>query len=149
MWDGEVRETIALLGQEIDAVGASSAWESALVSGWDRPGVWVHGDVAGSNLLVDDAGRLSAVLDFGCSAVGDPACDLTIAWTLLRGRSREVFREAIDVDDGTWARGRGWALWKALVGLRHDADRVAGRAPKPGGPHEVIAEVLLDHGRTR
>jgi len=74
----------------------------------------VHGDVTNSNLLVTN-GRLCAVLDFGCSAVGDPACDLAIAWTFFRGESRRAFRHTLGVDDGTWARGRGWALWKALV----------------------------------
>ena len=42
------------------------------------------------NLLVED-GRLAAVIDFGSSGVGDPACDVTIAWTLLSGKSREAF----------------------------------------------------------
>jgi aminoglycoside phosphotransferase (APT) family kinase protein len=76
--------------------------------------VWVHGDITNSNLLVQN-GRLSAVLDFGCSAVGDPACDLAIAWTFFAGESRRAFRDALALDDDTWARGRGWALWKALI----------------------------------
>jgi aminoglycoside phosphotransferase (APT) family kinase protein len=76
--------------------------------------VWVHGDIANANLLVKN-GRLCAVLDFGCSAVGDPACDLAIAWTFFAGESRQAFRSALALDEGTWARGRGWALWKALV----------------------------------
>jgi aminoglycoside phosphotransferase (APT) family kinase protein len=69
--------------------------------------VWFHGDVAVDNLLVRD-GRLPAVIDFGTSGVGDPACDLVIAWTLLDGASRACFRERLGVDAGTWARGRGW-----------------------------------------
>ena len=89
-------------------------WEAALATVWGRPSVWVHGDVTNSNLLVQD-GRLCAVLDFGCSAVGDPACDLAIAWTYFRGESREAFGAGLAFDDGTWARGRGWALWKALI----------------------------------
>ena len=57
------------------------------------------------------------MIDFGSSGVGDPACDLAIAWTLFSGESRETFRAAIPVDDATWARGRGWTLWKALITL--------------------------------
>ena len=68
------------------------------------------------NLLVDD-GRLNAVIDFGCSAVGDPACDLTIAWTFLSGPSREAFQARLPVDAATWARGRGWALSVGLIAL--------------------------------
>jgi aminoglycoside phosphotransferase (APT) family kinase protein len=72
--------------------------------------------VAIGNLLVRD-GRLAAVIDFGTSGVGDPACDVVIAWTLFRGESRAAFRASLGVDDGMWARGRGWALWKALIVL--------------------------------
>jgi aminoglycoside phosphotransferase (APT) family kinase protein len=57
------------------------------------------------------------VIDFGSSGVGDPSCDLAIAWTLLAGESREAFRAALPLDDATWARGRGWTLWKALITL--------------------------------
>jgi aminoglycoside phosphotransferase (APT) family kinase protein len=76
--------------------------------------VWVHGDVSVSNLLVQ-TGRLSAVIDFGQLGVGDPACDLAIAWTFFDGASRQAFRHALALDAETWARGRGWTLWKALI----------------------------------
>lgn len=48
-------------------------------------------------------------------AVGDPACDLAIAWTLLNDKSREIFKSHLSLDEDTWARARGWALWKALI----------------------------------
>ena len=91
-------------------------WEDAMATTWDRDPVWFHGDVAVGNLLVRD-GRLAAVLDFGTSGVGDPACDMAIAWTFFRGAARERFRADRDVDDATWARGRGWCLWKTLITL--------------------------------
>jgi aminoglycoside phosphotransferase (APT) family kinase protein len=97
---------------------------------WDGPPVWFHGDVAENNLLVRD-GRLAAVLDFGSSGVGDPACDMVIAWTLLSGTARDRFRAARGVDAGTWSRGRGWALWKALVTLGPALERGSpGRRPR-------------------
>lgn len=114
----------------------------------ERPGygepVWVHGDVADGNLLTD-RGLLSAVIDFGCWAVGDPACDTVIAWTYFSGDSREVFKERLPVDRAAWVRGRGWALWKAmfvLVGaLRDDPeDAIATK--------RVITQVLADDLRT-
>jgi aminoglycoside phosphotransferase (APT) family kinase protein len=86
----------------------------ALRTTWERSPVWIHGDVAVGNLLMQ-AGRLSAVIDFGMLGVGDPACDLTIAWTLFGGKSREAFRAMLPYEPGTWARGRAWALWKALI----------------------------------
>ena len=65
--------------------------------------------------MLVQAGRLSAVIDFGQLGVGDPACDLAIAWTFFEGPSRQAFRDALPLDAETWARGRGWALWKALI----------------------------------
>jgi hypothetical protein len=53
------------------------------------------GRPAALNLLLDEGGRLSAVIDFGCLGVGDPACDLMVAWTFFSGESREVFRAAL------------------------------------------------------
>jgi aminoglycoside phosphotransferase (APT) family kinase protein len=97
--------------------------------------VWFHGDVAYANLLVRD-GRLAAVIDFGCCGVGDPGCDTVIAWTLLRGGSRAAFRDALDVDAATWARGRGWALWNALITLD---------GSDPAGARRVIDELPDEH----
>ena len=62
-----------------------------------------------------EQGALCAVIDFGSSAVGDPACDLVIALTQFSGASREAFRAALAFDEDTWNRARGWALWKALI----------------------------------
>ena len=115
-YDGETRNAIAALGSEIDADAATELWEAGLGTTWHRSPVWIHGDVSAENLLVEH-GRLSAVIDFGGIAVGDPACDLTIAWTFLSGEGREAFRAQVPVDAATWTRGRGWALWKALITL--------------------------------
>ncbi|HUH06557.1 MAG TPA: aminoglycoside phosphotransferase family protein [Egibacteraceae bacterium] len=95
---------------DLDIVAVTSAWEAALgAPALDGPGMWIHGDLHIGNLLTAD-GRLSAVIDFGGLGVGDPACDLLIAWTLLCPDSRDIFRAALAVDDATWARGQGWAL---------------------------------------
>lgn len=145
-YDAETRASITALADRIDASAATQVWEAALATEWRQAPVWVHGDVVGSNLLVVD-GRLSAVIDFGCSAVGDPACDLAIAWTFFFGESREAFRDGLGLDRGTWARGRGWALWKALITLDNDgADAAAERFGWRIGACEVIDEVLADHG---
>lgn len=120
VYDSEVRNCIRVLEERIDVQATTTVWDQALQSEWDRPPVWTHGDVAAGNLLVKE-GRLCGVIDFGQLAAGDPACDIAIAWTLLSGRSREVFRdELVGIDDATWIRGRGWAVWKALVTLCGD-----------------------------
>lgn len=78
IWDPETRQSIEFLANKIDARAVTELWERGLGSRWDRAPVWVHGDMAPSNLLVAD-GRLSAVVDFGCAGIGDPACDLVMA----------------------------------------------------------------------
>jgi aminoglycoside phosphotransferase (APT) family kinase protein len=110
----ETVAALAVLKGRIDTDLAREVWDAAVATSWDRPPVWFHGDIASGNLLVRD-GRLSAVIDFGTSGVGDPACDLVIAWTFFSGDSRSAFREAVQQDTATWARARGWALWKALI----------------------------------
>lgn len=89
-------------------------------------------------------GELAAVIDFGTSGVGDPACDLVIAWGMFQGSSREAFRRAVAQDDDVWARARGWALWKALLVLAGcvDTDEVQAAVNR-----RVIDEVLADHDR--
>lgn len=148
-YDAETREATALLDGVIDAHDATATWDAALAASWNERPVWVHGDIVASNLLVADR-RLVAVIDFGCCAVGDPACDLAIAWTFFDAESRRVFRERVPVDDGTWTRGRGWALWKALITLAKDgadADRAARRMGWRVGAREVIAAILADDSR--
>ena len=107
--------------------------------------MWFHGDAQPGNLLAKD-GRLCAVIDFGTCGVGDPACDTTIAWTFLSGQSSRVFKARLPVDSATWARGRGWAIWKAmkvLVGaLDHDPEDAAFTA-------HVISKIMADHRADR
>lgn len=144
-YDAETRRAIVALGSEIDDAAATALWETALGATWHGPALWFHGDVAVGNLLVRE-GRLSAVIDFGCCGVGDPACDLVIAWTLFEGRSRERFRAAMAADEGAWRRGRGWALWKALITLEAYRDSDRARAEEA---RRVIDEVLADHAAGR
>ncbi len=141
-YDAETRRAIAVLDGTIDTDAARAVWEAALRATWHGPPVWLHGDVSAGNLLVN-GGKLSAVIDWGCSGVGDPACDVTIAWTLLSGESREAFRAALTLLDGaTWARGRGWALWKGLITLAEHRHTDPSKAETA---RHVIAEILADH----
>jgi aminoglycoside phosphotransferase (APT) family kinase protein len=142
-YDDETRRCLAALAGRVDTARAAEVWEAALAAEWHGAPVWFHGDVASGNLLVRD-GELAAVIDFGTSGVGDPACDLVIAWTMFHGESREAFRRTVATDDGMWARARGWALWKALLVLSQtiDADHELAAVQR-----RVIDEVLADHAR--
>lgn len=116
VYGDQVQAALEVLGDRVDADACHALWQRAVRTAWDRPPVWFHGDVAVGNLLTA-GGTLSAVIDFGTCGIGDPACDLVIAWTFLEPDERADFREAVGLDDDTWDRGRGWALWKALVTL--------------------------------
>jgi aminoglycoside phosphotransferase (APT) family kinase protein len=144
-YEQETMDAIETLGDEIPRGGVMRAWEDAMCTSWHRDAVWLHGDVATGNLLVR-GGRLAAVLDFGCSGVGDPACDAVIAWTFLSGASRDRFRTGLGVDRGTWSRGRGWALWKALISLVGHLER---DAPDAALARRDIERVLDDHAADR
>ena len=139
-YDAETRQALLAVKGKIDFQKATSVWEIALASEWNRPPVWIHGDIASGNLLVRE-GRLSAVIDFGCMGVGDPACDLVIAWNFFAGESRDAFISALSLDADTWERGRGWALWKALITLVQQVgvdDAGAERTKR------IIDEILTD-----
>ncbi len=140
--DARTREAIAALHGMIDADAATTVWEAALQApDWNRAPVWFHGDLLPGNLLFEQ-GRLSAVIDFGGLGVGDPACDLMIAWGLFSGESRDVFRAALAVDDATWARGRGHALSQAVIFIPYYLDT------NPVGvsnARRMIDAVLADH----
>jgi len=140
--DAPTRSAIAELSDRLDTDAMTAAWEAALqVPAWHGPPVWTHGDLLPGNLLVHE-GRISAVIDFGCLGVGDPACDLIVAWTLLSAQTRDLFRAALSVDDATWARGRGWALSIGLIALpyyQHTNPVFAATARR------MIAQVLADH----
>jgi aminoglycoside phosphotransferase (APT) family kinase protein len=137
-----VARTAATISQadQFDIGPVLAVWERAVAGpAWTGPPVWMHGDLHPANLLVD-GGRLSAVIDFGLLGVGDPACDLMVAWTYLRAEARDAFRDALAVDDATWSRGRGWALELGLRAAAYSADN-----PVLGdiGRH-TIAEVMAD-----
>jgi len=144
IYDTETRNALRALHGQIDVHTATDVWETALNAIYQGTPVWLHGDVSAGNLLVQN-GQLSAVIDFGCSAVGDPACDLTIAYTFLSGKSREAFRNPLHANEAMWARARGWALWKALITL---AQHTNGPTIDPTETQNIIHDVLADHKYT-
>ena len=114
--DRAVRENLARI-PEFDRGRLTDLWEQALAAEpWPHPPVWVHGDILPGNVLIGDGGGLAAVIDFA-PGVADPAVELIAAWNIVPAEHRGAFREALGVDDDTWARGRGWALVQAAVAL--------------------------------
>jgi aminoglycoside phosphotransferase (APT) family kinase protein len=139
--DKHVRRAIAELGDRIDTDAAVHSWEESLgASAWDGEEVWVHGDLLPGNLLVVD-GRLSAIIDFGCLNVGDPACDLQPAWNVFEGDSRTRYRVEVEADDASWLRGRGWALYQAVMALPYYWDTNPGMIRQAS---HALEQVLAD-----
>jgi aminoglycoside phosphotransferase (APT) family kinase protein len=114
IYELETKESIAKLNGVISKNSALAAWAKATSSHWNKNPVWVHGDLSSGNILIKDC-KLTSVIDFGCIAIGDPACDLAITWTFFKNESRKIFKSNLKLDNDTWARARGWALWKALI----------------------------------
>ncbi len=143
IYDDQVGAAIATLlkSNRINADLATEVWQRAVESRWGHDPVWIHGDVSVGNLLVRD-GELVAVIDFGNMAIGDPACDLVIAWTVFDDASRGMFRQTLEIDAETWHRGRAWALWKALILA---AEMCESNAYEARDPWKVITTVLRDY----
>ena len=122
--DAETRTALREAGALglVDDVSALAAWDRALAAptlsadqeGENDEAVWIHADLLPPNVLVH-AGRLVAVIDFGAVGVGDPAADVIPAWTMFGPAARATYRSTLGVDDGTWARARGYALTQAAL----------------------------------
>jgi aminoglycoside phosphotransferase (APT) family kinase protein len=83
---------------------------------------FVHGDLIPGNLLLT-GGRLAAIIDWGSAGYGDPAQDLTPAWAVFDGSSRQIFLEATGGDDATRLRARAFALEQAVGGVLYYTPR--------------------------
>jgi aminoglycoside phosphotransferase (APT) family kinase protein len=115
-FDAETTNAIKKLTGEIDTTTMLSVWHNLSNTPlWNKAPVWLHGDLLPGNILIQN-NRLNAVIDFADIGMGDPACDLIIAWSLLNPSSRELFKSHLDhIDQATWERGKGWALSIALI----------------------------------
>jgi aminoglycoside phosphotransferase (APT) family kinase protein len=143
VYDAQTRQAVRMLGRRLDAQAVAEVWEAALATKWTTQPVWVHGDMGVGNLLVSD-GKLCGVIDFGQFCVGDPACDLAPASTLFDAKAREAFRTNLPLDQATWARGRGWVLWKALIVAARLTNTTAWEGVRCW---KVVENVLADHAQ--
>lgn len=114
VYDQDTRSVIDVLPRPYDPTLLLEIWELALATQYEAAPLWLHGDVAVGNLLVQN-GRLCGVIDFGTMGVGDPSSDLVMAWNFLDDRSRDIFLRRMNADQDMINRARGWALWKALI----------------------------------
>ncbi|MCR8641117.1 aminoglycoside phosphotransferase family protein [Paenibacillus sp. N1-5-1-14] len=114
VYDQDTRSVIDKLSDQSDQKLLTEIWELALATTYQSAPLWLHGDVAVGNLLVQN-GRLCGVIDFGTMGVGDPSSDLVMAWNFFDHESRNLFLSRMNANRDTINRARGWALWKALI----------------------------------
>ncbi|WP_068409054.1 aminoglycoside phosphotransferase family protein [Labrenzia sp. OB1] len=137
----DVQKSLEILEGKVDASLCLEIWQRSVTSAWNDAPVWFHGDVAIGNIVVDK-NTVKALIDFGTCGLGDPACDFVMAWTYFDVKSRRDFRSACAIDEDTWQRARGWALWKALACLSGlsspDVDGVQSRALRNICDEEVL-----------
>jgi aminoglycoside phosphotransferase (APT) family kinase protein len=139
--DGAVRRAIREVAALFDTEAVTAAWQEALEAPpWPGPPVWTHGDLLRGNLLLG-GDRLIGVIDWSLVGVGDPACDLLVAWSVLPAELRGWFRSEVGIDDATWTRGRGWALCVGLLQVPYYKDTNPELAAN--GEH-MIREVLAE-----
>lgn len=116
----EVRRNIGLLPDELREEVAR-AWDAASAArAWTGPPRWVHGDLLPSNVVVRD-GELAGLIDWGSAGLGDPACDLMLAWALPE-TARQAFRDELDIDPDTWRRAEAWVIEQAVGYIPYYAD---------------------------
>lgn len=76
-----------------------------------RQDVLVHGDLYARHLIVNDAGKLSGVIDWGDVHLGDPIVDIAIALTVLPPSGRPIFRQYYgEISNLTWRMARFHAI---------------------------------------
>ena len=138
------RTALDELRDEFDTGLVLAAWDASLAAGGPGSAKWIHGDLMPGNLLVAD-GRLTAVIDFATARAADPAGDLLAAWYSFAGDSRRAFRDALDVDNDTWARGRGWALSLTMIAIPYYRTR---DPEAVSGAHAFVADILADFAAT-
>lgn len=109
---------IETVSDEIDASAALALWDDAASLTYDAAGVWLHGDLKADNLIAAD-GNLAGVIDWGLSAVGDPAADYATAWSWVEPSARGRFRDALEPSDSDWLRAKAWALYGAVIALSY------------------------------
>ena len=141
--DAVTRDAIRSARGLIDGEAALDAWDRALEApAWAGTPVWIHTDLLRPNVLVRD-GRIGAVIDFGGAGIGDPAADVIAAWSVFGSTGRSTFRDALEVDDGTWNRARGFALHQAAVIIPYYSETNPDFA---ASAQRTVGEVLADIG---
>jgi len=116
------KENLNKIQNQINTKKALDIWQESLDSKWHKDPVWIHGDLAVGNILIKNK-KINAIIDFGGMAIGDPACDLVLYWNFFNEESRSIFKSNLNLDQETWSRARGWAIWKACYELTQITDK--------------------------
>lgn len=144
-YNHQVIEAFGILKNTINYEILYKIWLKALGSSWQLKPIFVHGDIALGNLIVKDK-KLCGIIDFGTMCVGDPACDLMIAFTVFSQENRKIFKKELDYDRNTWYRAMGLTLWKALIEYAELSKSCARDWQEPA---KVIDEIINEYNITQ
>ena len=151
VFDPRLRADLAHLRDEIDVEAAAGVWEAALrAPRADGSPVWVHGDLDRRNLLTRQ-GRLTAVVDFGCLGVGDPAVPdrLLVLGQFLDGhhlRGDDVAELMADWLNRLHLKADGREAAPHLQGVHRLGNGRVLAQPGKGYPHREVRAPFRTHG---
>ena len=92
---------------------------------YEAPIVLVHGDLYARHLLVDEAGALSGIIDWGDIHAGRAATDLMIAHSFLPPAAHDLFKKTYGpISETTWRMARFRAVYHTatVATYAHDTD---------------------------
>jgi aminoglycoside phosphotransferase (APT) family kinase protein len=125
----------------VNAAGYGDLFEAALA--WleehppqpcaDAVRTVVHGDLYARHVLIDDADRITGIIDWGDIHHGDPALDLMIVHLALPPAAYGAFRAAYGpIDERMWNASRYRAMYHAIIEIEYGV-RIADEAMRDAG----------------
>ncbi|WP_046226473.1 phosphotransferase [Paenibacillus dauci] len=85
--------------------------------------VLLHGDLHFKNMLINEKGIISGIIDWGDLSIGHPACDLSVAYSFLPPYARGVFFETYGgADEETRMLARLIAVYIPMLILMQAVD---------------------------
>ena len=141
--DAQVSTRLARLSG-VSLAALHDIWRAGVAARPASHSVWLAADIHARNVLVDAAGALTAMIDWGDMCAGDPAVDLASVWHLLPTReARNAALSHFGADAALINRAKAWAVHIGAI-LLETGLRDTPRHAEMG--RRVLARVLEDQG---
>jgi aminoglycoside phosphotransferase (APT) family kinase protein len=110
VYNNEVIESLNKVKDQINCDLLLKIWNDSILNIYEEKGVFVHGDIASGNIIFFDK-KLYGLIDLGTMSIGDPSCDLIIAYTVFYGESIMILKMKLNM-----IKTLGFALWVGHYG---------------------------------